>query len=75
MKYKTTFTVIYSEKTGKILREEWEPLRRLFWPLPWRKLPGKPVFENSDELFKWFEENYPNKRLNYHCYGKAKSEH
>ena len=62
MKYKTTFTVVYSGKTGKILEEVWEPLKRLFWPLPWIKFSGKPKFGSYEELCSWFEENYPGKK-------------
>lgn len=74
MKYKTSFTVIYSRKTGKILREVWEPLRRLFWPLPWMKLPGKPKFNNYDELIDWFDQHYPDQKIKYDPYGKSKGE-
>lgn len=72
MKYKTKFTVVYSGKTGKILYEIWEPLRRLCWPFPWRKLPGEPQFKNYEDLEKWFEKNYPEKRLRYDYYGYEK---
>ena len=72
MKYKTSFTVIYSPKTGKILREEWEPIRRLFWPLPWRKLPGEPRFGSWEELSDWFDKYYPGVKLDYDHYGKSR---
>lgn len=74
MKYKTSFTVIYSKKTGKILKEVWEPFQRLFWPLPWRRLSGKPEFSNYDELLNWFNESHPGKKIEYCYYGKSKCE-
>lgn len=74
MKYRTKFTVIYSKRTGKILREVWEPVRRLFWPLPWMKMPGSPEFETSKDLYSWFEENYPDEELEYYHYGESRCE-
>lgn len=68
------FTVVTSKKTGKILYEIWEPVRRLFWPLPWTKLPGNPKFKSSEELSSWFERMYPEKEIDYCYYGKSKSE-
>lgn len=72
MKYKTTFTVVTSGKTGKILYETWEPVRRLFWPLPWMKLPGSPTFSSYVELMDWFENEYPGEKIEYSKYGKSR---
>ena len=74
MRYKSTFTVVYSKKSGKILREIWEPLQRLCWPLPWKKLQGEPTFESYEELLDWFKKVYPEKKLKYNHYGKSRSE-
>lgn len=73
MRYKMTFTAVYSKKTGRILEEIWEPLQRLFWPLPWMKLPGEPKFETSEELGAWFDKHYPGKKIDYCYYGKSRS--
>ena len=72
MKYKASFTVVYSSKTGKILREIWEPLRRLCWPLSWRKLPGEPKFDSWEELSDWFDKFYEGVKLDYDHYGKSR---
>lgn len=74
MEYKSKFTVVYSKSTGRILYEIWEPLRRLCWPLPWTRLPGKPEFRSWEELEEWFKGSYPGKELSYQHYGKAKSQ-
>lgn len=74
MRYRAAFTVVYSKKTGRILREVWEPLRRLCWPFPWRKLPGEPEFSSFDDLSVWFDRYYPEYDLRYDYYGKSRCE-
>lgn len=74
MKYKAIFTVVTSKKTGKILYEIWEPVMRLFWPLPWIKLPGSPTFPSYVELNEWFENKYPGEKLEYSNHGKSRCE-
>lgn len=74
MRYKSVFTVVYSKKSGRILREVWEPFKRLFWPLPWVRFRGTPKFESYEKLSDWFEEMYPDKKLEYCHYGKSKVE-
>ena len=67
------FTVVYSKRTGNIIREIWEPRKRLFWPLPWMKLPGNPKFDSPGELSEWFSQNYPGENLEYSYYGESET--
>lgn len=74
MKYRGIFTVVYSRKTGKILKEIWEPRKRRFWFLPWTKLEGEPKFESFEELSKWFEDKFPGCDIKYDYYGRSECE-
>lgn len=53
MKYKITLKVFYEEETGKIVREVWTLWKRLFWPLPWKKM-GE--CKSSEEMKKFVKE-------------------
>lgn len=73
MKFKTTFEVIYSKKTGKIIKEIWKLKYKRWWFMPWLEFPEHSTFSSYEDLIVWFNKNYPEKELIYSHYGREKA--